>query len=265
MATPKLSSLFRMGWDVLSTALDTASNIITVTLGDSTSGQTYSPNAEWMQHSGFASVAGPSNSQAPSCQTVAIRQGDKDVVIASRDARACDRYANLKPGECCLYATVGQARVLCKADGTVTLYTTDDNTKTGNAVFFRIGGLKPDGKSYVGFQFVAPFGSFVFDDTGWHVRHSAGSGFRLDAGAISGLPGPLSTLSTYFNITAGTIKAQGSLVMLGSGPLFNPAVFVLAEDPLTSPGIPLTAPGYNAPWGGYSSVSVRVSGSPGTG
>ena len=112
MSPPNLRGLFAFGLDVMSFSLDAATNAITAVLGDSTSGAKDSSENEWMGCGpGFVSSPAPPSVGAPSCQVVAIRQGDKNVVIAAKDFRACDRYANLQPGEACMFATVGQARV----------------------------------------------------------------------------------------------------------------------------------------------------------
>lgn len=243
------NKVFAFGLDVLSSTLDAATNVVSFVLGDSTSGSVDSSNVESMQHSGFASLPAPPSTNAPSCQTVAIRMGDRNVVVAEKDIRACDRYAQLVAGECMIYGTVGQARVKCGADGAVTLYTTDSNEAGGNAVFFRIHPTD-------GLLFFAPWGWFKFNPTGLHVKHAS---FRLDAGGMGGLPGPLSVLGGYFTLQAPSVTLKGSVVKLGPGPLYNPVTYGLAENPVTTPGVPIIALGFGAPIGIVSSAAVRVS------
>ena len=96
MAAPSLRSLFGVGLDVMSAALDAATNAITLVLGNTTDGSTDSSGNEQMGCGpGFVSMPAPPATGAPSCQVLAIRQGDKNIVIAAKDFRACDRYANL--------------------------------------------------------------------------------------------------------------------------------------------------------------------------
>lgn len=241
-----------VGLDILASTLDAATNVVTCMLGDAqgnSAGPTDSTNAEFWFPPGWCAIPADPTPGQPSAQAFAVRQGDVDIVLGVRDARFANQYANLRAGEFAAYATAGQARIVGKADGTVTIFTTADNTKGGKAVFFTVG---PDG-----FKFVAPFGSFIFDSTGWRVRHQGG--FNLKAGAIGGLPGPLSALGGYFNVTAPMMKFQAPLVMLGNGPAYNPCTYSLAENPLTTPGVPHTAIGFGAPTGEFASISVRIS------
>jgi hypothetical protein len=253
------SDVFFAGLDVLSVALDEATNVLTAMLGDgqSTSGAVDSPKAEIWFPIGFAAVPAPPTPGKPSAQACGIRQGDVDIVLGFRDARNASRTNNLKPGDSMLYSTVSAAKVGALADGTVAMFTTDDGTPTGKATWFTLG---PDG-----FHFLAPWGQFDFDVSGWRVRHAGG--FTLQAGGIGGLPGPLAALASYFNVSASMQKYQGALVLLGNGPVYNPAVWVAAENPLTTPGnsVGITAAGFGAPIFAWSSTSVRISGTPTTG
>jgi hypothetical protein len=256
MAAPSLRSAFAFGLDVMSTALDAATNAITAVLGNTTSGSTDSKDNEWMGSGpGFVSLPAPPTSGAPSCQVVAIRQGDKNVVIAAKDYRACSQYANLQPGEACMFATVGQARVLVKKDGSITLYTTDDNTATGNPVYFT---LSPKN----GLLFVAPWGRFEFSPNRFLMLHGSSDGsqtnFRIQGGGLN-TPGPLSGLGigSYFTVQSGTITLSG-LVNAGVGPVYSPVAYGLAEDPLTMPGTPISPVGYGAPCGLVTSASFRI-------
>ena len=256
MAAPSLRSVFAVGLDVMSSVLDAATNAITTVLGDSTSGSVDSKENEWMGCGpGFVSMAGPPSSGAPSCQVLAIRQGDKNIVVAAKDFRACDRYANLQPGETCMFATVGQARVLLKKDGSVTLYTTDDNTSGGNPMFLTLSPKK-------GLLFVAPFARVELSPSRFHMKHGSSDGsvtnFRIDAGGLA-TPSILQGLGigSYFTVKSGTITLQG-LVNAGIGPIYSPVPYGLAEDPLTMPGTPIVPAGFGAPCGLIMGGSFRI-------
>lgn len=254
MGAPSLRDAVSYGLDVLASTVDAVTNVVTLVLGDaqSTTGATESTGVEAWYPPGYCAIPAPPTKGSPSAQVLAMKQGDRDVVFATRDVRYASRYANLKPGEACVFATVGAARTLLKADGSITLYTTDDNTDSGKAVWFK---LHPTD----GFSFNAPWGSFTFDQLGWRVRHAGG--FTLRAGGIGGLPGPLSALGSYFNVAAAIQKYQGPMVLLGNGPAYSPVCWAPAENPLTTPGVPLTAIGFGAPTGQFTTASVRVSAS----
>ncbi len=112
----------------------------------------------------------------------------------------------------------GQAGIIMKQDGSITLHTTMGNTAEGASVFLRI---KPDA-----LQFASPWGTLTFDASGFHLKTKSGP--RLDMGgiAIPGVPDLIAGAFTgYCRITAPTFKANASSVYLGAGAVFQPAVF----------------------------------------
>lgn len=267
---PSITSLFlQVGIDVLDSMLGsnlnpatgTQTGTILCSLGSvnkggaaSSPGTADSSNAEWWQTVGLASRPSNPVGGASACQAVAIRQNDREIVIASRDTRTNSIYGNLAPGETCLFAAgadgKSQGRIMIKDEGSVTLMTTDDNTATGNATFFRIHPTK-------GMMFVAQWGSFTFDQTGFHVKHAAG--FGIDGGAIGGMPAPFSALSSYVKIHAGTAKLDAPQTYLGSGLIgYSPVAWGLATNPLTMPMIPICPVGFGVPCGLFTSNSVRA-------
>lgn len=211
MAAPDLRSLLHVGYDILTTTVNRATNKILAQLGDVHKQQTDTDNAEWWQHVGFVSRPPKPVAGKTAAQGVAIRAGDHDVVIASQDLRGLDLYGNLDHGETCTYAPgpegTGQARIIHKKDGSINIYTTDTNTAAGQAVYLRVA---PDGISIV-----APWGSVKFDATGFHVVHAGGA--TLNLGGVSGLPSPLDVIASYFAVNAGAVKIEGSAQSFGSG------------------------------------------------
>lgn len=260
--------LFQRGIDILNTILGSSTDASTgtqtgtilaslgsVTKGGNTNapGTSDSQNAEFWQHVGFSSRPSNPVGGVSACQAIAIRQNDRDVVICSRDIRTNSIYGNLNPGETCLWAAGAdgnsQGRVIIKDNGSITIYTTDDNTSQGNATYFQIHPQN-------GMRFVAKWGSFVFDQTGFHIQHA--SGFTVDGGNIGGMPDPVSTISSYFKINAGTTKLAGTQTFLGQGLLgYNPVAWGLAENPLTAPPVPISPVGFGVPCGLFTSYSVR--------
>lgn len=124
----------------------------------------------------------------------------------------------------------GVARIILKpSEGSVSILTTDSNTRDGKVVGIT---LSPNG-----FKFTSPSGSFVFDATGFHLKTLAGP--RLDMGgmvvpgigAIPGIGAVVGAFTGYANLTAPTVKINGSQVYLGAGAVFNPAVYALSTPP----------------------------------
>lgn len=141
------------------------------------------------------------------------------VIIAVLDrVQSKATYGNLKEGEVCIAGTAdAPARVMIKSDNSITMYTTDDSKATGHGVYLK---LSPSA-----LEFFAPWGRLVFDASGFHAVTASGA--RLDLGGIGGIPGPLSSLSSYATLSAATVKCAGSVVMLGAGPVYNAALYGL--------------------------------------
>lgn len=212
---PPVSSLFKIGADILGSIVDAATSLIKVQLGDVGVEQADSQDAEWWQHVGFCSLPSTASPQKAAAQTIAIVRSDRDACVASRDQRGAALIANLKPGETCLYAGGAdgnaQGRVLLKQDGSITLYTTKDNTSNGQGCYLRMGGD--------GFRIETPYGRLVMDATGIHLVHASGG--RFDLGGIGGLPAPFGSLSSYASIEASILKCAGGQTFLGKGPYAN--------------------------------------------
>lgn len=216
MSSPSLSSIFQVGTDVLRTVLSKTGLLLAQT-GSVTSEQTETDEVEWWQHVGFLSRPPKATAKQSACQAVTIRRGDRDVCIATRDLRGVELAGNIKEGETVIYAAgddgKAQGRVICKADGSINVFTTDTNDATGSSVYFRV--------AKDGFSWVAPWGTIRFDATGFHVRHTSGA--RLDLGGVGGLPFPLNELSSYATLSAGMVSASGALNALSSAPDASPA------------------------------------------
>lgn len=237
MAAPSLASAIQVGINILNTFVDKVTGTILANTGDVATQTTESDNVEMWGPLGFLSR--PSN-PAPgkaAAEAVVIRRGDRDVCIAARDQRSQQLAGNLNPGETVMYAGgatgASQGRVLIKADGSVTLFTTDSNTATGNPVALRIS---PTG----GLEFTSQWGSMVFDQTGFHVRTQAGP--RLDMGGISlpGVPAAVTgAFAGYAKLTAPTVAIEGANVVLGMGPILGQAVWLNSNLAIGGGPVPL--------------------------
>lgn len=153
-----IGDLLHLGLDVLSSKIDPTTGAMLVQLGDSTTGETESDGAEVWQQPGLASLPAAPTQGSASCQAIAIRRTDRDMVFAMCDKRATSIYGKMKPGETCVYATAGQARALFKADGHAVIYTTADNTPSGQTHAITLG---PEG-----LQIMTKFGGITIDSNG---------------------------------------------------------------------------------------------------
>src|SRR5579859_1783326 len=144
-----IGDLIDDGVDILSVTRDNngGTNSITVQLGDVHSEQAFQHNARWMQQVGFCSLPSKPSPGAAAAQACVVNASSNSTCIASADLRGQGLYANLSEGETCVYAGGvdgnAQGRLICKADGSVTRYTTSNNLATGGSgIYDRLG---PDG------------------------------------------------------------------------------------------------------------------------
>jgi hypothetical protein len=171
-----MSSVFAVGVDVLNTVVDAATKTVLASLGDVLSSGSDSDKAEWWQHVGFISRPPKPKAKQAAAQVVTLRGGDRDVCIASRDLRGQALAGSLGYGETCVYAPgsdgAGQARILLKSDGSITLYTTSDGTSSGQSVAIQV--------SQTGIRWVTPWGAMTLDSAGFQVAlTSGGAAFKV--------------------------------------------------------------------------------------
>lgn len=237
MSSPDLAGIFAIGIDILKTSIDDETSKIQAQLGSVVGEVVDTDNAEWWQHVGFSSRPPVPVAGKQAAQAVVIKRSDHDVCVASQDLRGLEIYGNLADGETCVYGPGAdgnsQGRALFKDDGSVTLLTTNDNTPTGKVVALKIA---PDS-----FTFTAPWGSFKFDASGFHLKTKAGP--RIDMGGLDlssiGIPASVSgALTGYIDFTAPTINLKGGICNLGVGPSF--ATCLAAPSALLAPGAPST-------------------------
>lgn len=197
-----LQGLIKVGIDILTSVVNKKTGKILLQTGDVRNQTTDADNVESWQPFGWASRPSKPEAGKKAAQGVVLTTGGHDVCIAGQDARCYEQYGNLDFGEFCAYAPgddgLAQGRVIGKKDGSVTVFTTDDNTKDGKSVFFRV--------AKDGFLFVAPWGTIRFDATGFHILHASGASFNL--GGIGGLPAPLDVVASYIKMQAGSVSAS---------------------------------------------------------
>lgn len=190
--------LMDVGLDVLGTFVDKTSNVIMAQLGDAAT-NTVNSAAEWWQHTGFASRPAPPTQGKSGCQTLTHTKSGGNIIYASRDVRGAKIYGNLKDGETCIYAAVGQARTLYKANGAIVHYTTSDNTPTGQQVMLYVG---PD-KIQLGNQ----YGVLTIDQNGVTIAGANGQA-AIKVGASSGR---VDVLGQQVNVQGSLVSCAGSI------------------------------------------------------
>lgn len=139
--TAPIESLIEVGVDILSTVRSAAGTIL-VALGDVINQRQEDDGAQHYQHVGFASRASTPTAGKAAAQAVVVRRSDRDVVIATTDARTQAMYGSLEAGETAIFAggTDGKAqgRMLLKADGSLNLYTRVGNTDSGAGMAIQV-------------------------------------------------------------------------------------------------------------------------------
>jgi phage gp45-like len=136
------------GFQIISTEINEANKIICQT-GFNEDGVVIDQVNELVQQQGIVSlpIKPEANTQvAPSAMT--LDDGQRKYTIAVQDARGNSVISDLKAGEICLYAAGedgnSQGNIKLRTDGSINLYTTSDNTNSGNplTVAFTKDGFK---------------------------------------------------------------------------------------------------------------------------
>ena len=112
------------------------------------------------------------------------------------DVRVMPLIPQLQKGESLQYGPYWGNFSHCRADGTVSMVTTEKPASGGASAqtYLAIG---PDGS----LEFASKYGRVIFGSSGFHVNHISGA--RLDMGALSGFPAPLDAVASHFSVQAG--------------------------------------------------------------
>ena len=128
----------------------------------------------------------------------------------------------IQPGETMFHGPLGQFWRMTN-DGEMACYCPPPAGNSGSPPFTMNVGP-------TGFVISGPWGSLRLDSSGFHVTTSAGATF--DLGGVSGLPGPLSAVSSSAALNAGSISLVGNTVIgagaIGQAPGVN-GTFLLAK------------------------------------
>lgn len=213
MPSPTISGIWDRGIGVLNSAIDSVTKTILLQLGDEVSGTSESGDVESWGPSGFWARPSKPTAGQPSAQALVLKGSDRDACIGVRDTRCQSLYGSLNFGEFCLAApgetATAQGRILGKADGSVTIYTTDDNTASGLSSAIYNGPDK--------IQISNKYGAFIIDASGITLRTA--NGVILTLGSILGLPVLIAGVPNpgpgQLTLVTGTFSGQWDTGFLG--------------------------------------------------
>jgi len=170
--------------------------------------------------SGFIGYPRAPTAGSDASQTILLKSAAGDQAFGFRDVKTAKLSGQMQMGETCVYAPGSQARIFLKNDGSITLYTTDDNTDGGKSVFLSVG---PDG-----IRFGGPWGVVTLDAKALMAMHSSGSALHLAKDAS--LVGSTSSIRGAGNAycTAGALNPAQGVAYSAVGPanVFSNTVIV---------------------------------------
>jgi hypothetical protein len=194
--------------------------------------------------------------QGRACNLLVGSDGNDNYAWLLGDPRPIALLPKIGKGESMQFGAAANF-VRCKADGTVTLFTTTDGAYNGNSVYCQV---RQDG-----FRAVTPWGKIDLGSDGFHMLHASGA--RIDAGAIGGLVAPLDALGSYVSLSAAMVKLEGAVLALGttdgtSEPLAKATslqtVLVTIQAALTAIGTALTNLGNGSATAAITASGVAV-------
>lgn len=222
--------------DILAT--DKSTDEVRVSIGDNQTGVGFQSSTSVWGVDGFCSAPDAPDANG-TCEALFVRNGDEKIVIGRRDRRIDAKSGNLQPGDKAIITSGASRVVVKKSDNSVVLYTTDNGGDDGNGVYLKLAGNK--------LEFRAPWGRLTFDASGLHISTVHGATF--DMGGLSGIPAPLSALSTYVHANAATCSLRAPTVLLGPSAKQGGGAFlgvVYGELPPTAIGVPILGVGVGA-------------------
>lgn len=140
------------------------------------------------------------------CTTLHATMGGQGHAWLLSDPRIIPKLPLLAKGESMMYASPGQFIRLrgetgdIDTAGDLTMLTSSDGTLIGD-VYFQVARNA--------FRFIAPWGSLVFDSSGFQIKTKSGASFTL--GGIGGIP----LVGNYCLVEAGAINLNGAAVSMG--------------------------------------------------
>lgn len=177
-------------------------------MGDSTAS-----GSEAQVHHPLGFIAMPLDPTKDKVAPTALRmyEGGTPHLLFLIDPRQMAALPNWKPGDSAQYSPSGKGNYFrAKYDGTCSIRVLDSS---GRDVFYTVN---TSGANGLGFTESAPWGSRLFNETGWHLQTQWGA--CVDVGGYSD-GGPLSQLGmkSSFKVRADSVSLAGASVKLGSG------------------------------------------------
>jgi hypothetical protein len=147
------------------------------------------------------------------CQAYYWYEGSRGYARLANDPRTQSLLPQSQKGETFLHGPTC-AFIRFKLDGSISLFTTDDNTTNGRSVYLTL--------SPTGLEFNFPFGKLTYDANGFHAVTNSGA--RLDLGALTA-PAPLNIIPdmSYATLSASITHIEGSAVHVGTADPTAPA------------------------------------------
>ncbi len=209
-----LADSFQIGIDVTGSKLSDKTKQIMCQTGD-VKGHADADNVTWMQHVGFASRPADVGDGESSAQAVVIRQGGRDVCIASHDRRTNTIYGTLAPGETCVFAGgadgEGQARIILKADGSVTMYSKKGNVLGGAGMQIQL-----DAANGV-IRLMNDLGhGLIIDEEGVKLYTNGGGSLKITGGGDISLAGSGAVMIDGGSITLAPMPGVGAIPAIGN-------------------------------------------------
>lgn len=189
--------------DILASELED-NGTITLQLGDVVTNQVWSSRAMVAAPTGYYARPSKPTVGTQAAQARLMKTGTVDIVFGSRDSRQAEAYGNLAEGEICLAAGgadgYAMGKLLIKADGSLVMSTTDNNTHDGNGCYMKVG---PDG-----WHLIFPFGQIHFIKQGLFITHESGATFKL--GAFNNPTSP-----NFISLNASKVKIDSPMTTIG--------------------------------------------------
>ncbi len=206
--------------DVLGTSRG-STGVPMLQIGDVKTGTVVSNNTTLWGVAGMLHFPAPPSAGVSAPQAIVLKTSSGDIAIAMRDTANAKLSGQMKMGETAVFATVGMARALFKANGEIVLFTTDDNTSSGQSIFLSVG---PEGV-----KIGTPWGALTLTKDGVQLVSSGGSWCLLGSNGSATLGGS-SVAIAGGSVSLGISASPSSPILWGlSGPGAIPSTSVFVS------------------------------------
>ena len=163
-----------------------------------------------------------------SCNVMIGLMGGKGHAWPLEDTRVMPLLPQLRKGESMQYGPAWGQFCRMHEDGKISFYTTigqpaADIDNPGDPFYLE---LDPNPGPSQGFNVVGPWGKLTWGPAGFHARMFGGP--SIDLGTIAGVPAPLSSLGSYFRVSAAMSQLNSGIVANGTGKTPNAGAAAVA-------------------------------------